>query len=193
MELTQASGVRLPQGAIEPLGDTARQITGGSKEAVPSTPLQEIDFVVVESTEETFSQEPKEGWKLQAFHYYTEHQEGNGYGKAACVFLAEDADGEKKGVQWWMHNDPTVFHGDWNQGLSTLVIRFNARGPLHDDGSRRALKGAYLQNRPASEEHVTTFYEGYDACRRLVKMVPYGTWAMKKEGEHLVWADVRQG
>ena len=147
-------------------------------------------FVVVGQAPQTLRHEPKEGWNVKAFHYYTAHHGDEGFGQPACVFLAEDAEGQQQGVQWWMYGDPTAFHGDWQQGASTLCLHFNARGPLYDDGSARTLKGTYLQCRPISEEHPTNYYEGYDQSNRRVKMVPYGAWTLRKEGEYLVWEDV---
>ena len=135
--------------------------------------------------------EPKEGWTLRSFHYYTEH-DGSGvyHNTPACVFLASDATGQKVGLQWWSGNqDPTPFHGDWVMGESELVVYFNCKGPSNDDGSARRLKRSVLPRRPPSQEHSVQYYEGHDECGRRVKMVPYGTFVMRMQGGHLVWCD----
>jgi hypothetical protein len=138
-----------------------------------------------------FNSEPKEGWKVRAFHYHTEHEAGSGYCRyKACVFLGEDGEGVDQGVQWWMYQEPTVFHGNWRQGSSTLHLRFNARGPVDADGSARPMYSHYLQKRPPSQEHLTSYYEGHDHSHRRIKMIEYGAYIMQKEGEQLVWADL---
>ena len=147
------------------------------------------DFVVLGQVPETLRYEPEEGWKVQAYHYYTSYGEGEAYGKPACIFLAENVTGQQQGVQWWLYDKPTAFHGEWQQGACTLCVRFNARGPFYEDGTPRPWKGAHLLRRPASTEHPMHFFEGCDQDRRRVKMVPYGKWTLLKEGEQLVWQD----
>ena len=130
--------------------------------------------------------EPEEGWTVQAYHYYTVEESKAEYGKPACIFLAEDTTGQQQGVQWWLYDKPTAFHGEWQLCTSGLCLRFNARGPYFEDGTPRRWKASYLRRRPADP---VPFFEGEDQRRCRVKMVPYGKWTLHKEGEHLVWQD----
>ena len=149
------------------------------------TPVQApTDLVMVNSpAEQPFCYEPEEGWKVAAFQYFTDH-DGAGYGSPANVFLAENACGQKVGVSWWMHSSPTAYHGEWEHGHSTLYLRFNSRGPLHDDGSLRALHGTFVQLR------LGNYYERFDYRGRRVKMVPYAMFVVKKEGTMLAWHEL---
>ena len=182
---------KAPMGRLSPQGSppiTRLQATEKTSQA--ETPVQQqmalalrapTDLVMVNSpAEQPFCYEPEEGWKVAAFHYFTDHY-GAGYGSPANVFLAENAGGQKVGVSWWMYSSPTAYHGEWEHGRSTLYLRFNCRGPLHDDGSLRALHGTFLQLRPGN------YYEGFDYRGRRVKMVPYAMFVVKKEGTMLAW------
>ena len=135
--------------------------------------------------------EPKEGWTVRSFHYYTVYDESGVYHSTpACIFLASDAAGQNRGLQWWYGKQaPTPFHGEWEMGESALVVYFNCKGPSNDDGSAIRLKRAVLQRRPPSQGHSVQYYEGHDECGRRVKMVPYGTFVVRMQRGHLVWCD----
>ena len=130
--------------------------------------------------------EPQAGWKVDAFHYHTRHKcEGavDDWGQPASVFLAQDTTGQARGVQWWSYSEPTAFHGEWSRGAGTLFLRFNARGPISDEGNERALKGTYLHLEPEGT------YRGYDQSRRQVMVVSYGSWRVQAHGGALVWVE----
>ena len=135
--------------------------------------------------------EPQEGWLLQGFSYFTKQNAEDAWSTSpAVVFLAEDGAGTKQGVQWFNWGNPTQFHGDWEEGDSTLSLRFNCRGPRHEDGTPRFLKVTYVQLRPRSSEHpLVNVYEGFDQGGRHVKMVPNGAWILTREQGALVWKE----
>ena len=130
--------------------------------------------------------EPQEGWKVGAWWYFTDHKrDGQTWGLPANVFLAENSSGQKMGLPFWKYCTPTAYHGDWEHGRSTVYMRFNARGPRHDDGSPRKLGGTFCQLRPGGH-----YYEGYDYRQRRVMLIQYAKFVVEKEGDMLVWNEL---
>ena len=149
--------------------------------------------MALEGAAAAFVSEPKAGWSVDAYYYYTSDEPYGAVNESespACCYLASDCDGHSRGLQWWSKGDPTSYHGSWTKQEGVMALCFHCMGPVYVDTDSgdvrpRLLKTTYVHRRGEG------IYEGQDQRRHKVRLVKYGSYTVQRcpTGGGLVWVD----